>query len=29
LVIWIAAGILSLYAVKTFNRKSLLAGTNN
>jgi hypothetical protein len=29
LVIWIAAGILSFYAVKTFNRKSLLAGTNN
>jgi ABC-type Na+ efflux pump permease subunit len=29
LVIWIAAGILSLYAVKTFNRKSLLAGTSN
>ena len=29
LVIWIAAGILSLYAVKTFNRKALLSGTNN
>lgn len=29
LVIWVAAGILSVYAVKTFNRKSLLAGTNN
>jgi ABC-type Na+ efflux pump permease subunit len=29
LVIWIAAGVLSLYAVKTFNRKALLAGTKN
>jgi ABC-type Na+ efflux pump permease subunit len=29
LAIWIAAGILALYAVKTFNRKALLAGTNN
>lgn len=29
LVICVAAGILSVYAVKTFNRKSLLAGTNN
>ncbi|MBM3138096.1 MAG: hypothetical protein FJZ98_07905 [Chloroflexi bacterium] len=29
LVIWIAAGILSLYAVKTFSRKALLAGTKN
>jgi len=29
LVIWIAAGILSLYAVKTFSRKALLAGTNS
>ncbi len=29
LVVWLAAGIMAFYAVKTFNRKALLAGTRD
>ena len=28
-IIWVAAGILAIYAVKSFNRKALLAGSHN
>jgi ABC-type Na+ efflux pump permease subunit len=28
-IIWVAAGILAIYAVKSFNRKALLAGSRN
>jgi len=29
LLIWVADAILAVYAVKSFNRKSLLAGSGN